>query len=250
MDLLLSLAFYVPGQGQFGDKSIVDHAHHYLHCSSHHPHEYVHPAVVFYFCQGVTPPLQDTLVRLGVTVNGSLQPVGEDTLEKLRGVCPEHEMSLEKCDTDSDIRKRNAVGQAKLHHVAPSGDKSELTVDETSTVLPPSDHRQIDHLEASSGDQTYRTSDVTSMVLPSSDQTYPTSDVTSMVLPSRDQADIEQNEHAITKINLDITSVICLISNLSHGHCDYTFKDDVLNYQAEQERNKAVLPAVQEFMKG
>ena len=90
--ILLSLAFYVPGQGQFGDKSIVDHARHYLHCSSQHPHEYVHPAVVFYFCQGVTTPLQDALVRVGVTVNDSLQPVGEDTLEKLRGVCPEHEI--------------------------------------------------------------------------------------------------------------------------------------------------------------
>ena len=216
------------GQGQFGDKSIVDHARHYLHGSGHHTHEYVHPSVVFYFCQGVTPPLHDALVRLGVTVNGSLQPVCEDTLEKLRGVCHELEMSsLEKCD----IRKRNAAGQE-----APSGDQSELTGDETSTVLPPSDQadsRQTDHNGAPSGDQ--------------SELHY---DETSTVLPPSDQADIKQNDHAIKKINLDITSVICLISNLCHGHCDYTFKDDVLNYQAEQERKKAVLPALQEFMKG
>ena len=229
-----TLSFSVfSGQGQFGDKSVVDHARHYLHCSGHHPHEYVHPSVVFYFCQGVTPPLHDALVRLGVTVNGSLQPVGEDTLEKLRGVCLEHEMaSWEKCD--SNIRTRIAV--EKVHHEAPSGDQPEITGDETPTVLLPSDQadiRQTEHHQASSGDQ--------------SELHY---DETSTVLPPSDQADIKQNDLTIKKINLDITSVICLISNLCHGHCDYTFKDDVLNYQAEQERKKAVLPALQEFMKG
>ena len=74
--------------------------------------------------------------------------------------------------------------------------------------------------------------------------------MTSTVLPLSDQAVIEKNEHAITKVNLDITSVICLISNLCHDHCDYMFRDDVLNYQAEQERTKAVLPAFQEFIEG
>ena len=48
-------------------------------------------------------PVQDIPVRLGVTVNSFLQPLGEDTLEKLQGFCPGHYMSLEKCDLDSDI---------------------------------------------------------------------------------------------------------------------------------------------------
>ena len=56
-------------------------------------------------------------------------------------------MSLEKCDTDSDIRKGNAVGQAQLHRVARSGDQSELTGDVTSTVLPPSDQADIRQTE-------------------------------------------------------------------------------------------------------
>ena len=55
---------------------------------------------------------------------------------------------------------------------------------------------------------------------------------------------------SLTKVNLDITSVMCRISNLCHGHCDYMFQDDVLNYKAEQERTKAVLPALQYFMEG
>ncbi|KAI0240859.1 hypothetical protein LSAT2_008345 [Lamellibrachia satsuma] len=90
----------VPGwQGQFGDKSILDHANHYLHCRTHHPHEYVDPKVVFYFCQGITPPLQDALVHLGVTVKGTLQPICEDIKAKLRGLCPEV-TPQEKCDSD------------------------------------------------------------------------------------------------------------------------------------------------------
>ena len=54
----------------------------------------------------------------------------------------------------------------------------------------------------------------------------------------------------ITKVNLDITTLISLVSNVTHGHCDYLFKEKVLTLQAEQERECHLLPQLSDFMKG
>ena len=54
----------------------------------------------------------------------------------------------------------------------------------------------------------------------------------------------------ITKVNLDITTIISLVSNMCHGHADYIFKESVLSAQAEEERKCALLPKLTEFMEG
>ncbi|XP_007882676.1 UPF0415 protein C7orf25 homolog [Callorhinchus milii] len=52
------------------------------------------------------------------------------------------------------------------------------------------------------------------------------------------------------RVNLDITTLITFVSAVSHGGCDYIFKEKVLTEQAAQEREESVLPKLQAFMKG
>ena len=54
----------------------------------------------------------------------------------------------------------------------------------------------------------------------------------------------------IKKVNLDVTTLIVLVSNVCHGHCNYHFEEEILNQQAASERQKPVLPLIQEFLEG
>ena len=53
----------------------------------------------------------------------------------------------------------------------------------------------------------------------------------------------------IKKVNLDVSTLIVLVSNVCNGRCQFVFKDDILSFQAECERKDPVLPKLQEFMK-
>ena len=54
----------------------------------------------------------------------------------------------------------------------------------------------------------------------------------------------------IQKVNLDVSTMIVLVSNVCHGHCNYNFQEDILNQQAASEREGPVLPSIHEFLKG
>lgn len=49
-------------------------------------------------------------------------------------------------------------------------------------------------------------------------------------------------------VNLDVTALVALVSNVSNGHCNYTFKDATLTQQAVEERTSPVLPGIQSFI--
>ena len=51
-------------------------------------------------------------------------------------------------------------------------------------------------------------------------------------------------------VNLDITTLILLISNVSNGHCQFTFSDPVLSQQAAEERSKPSMPHLLQFLNG
>ncbi|XP_064647927.1 UPF0415 protein C7orf25 homolog [Lineus longissimus] len=53
----------------------------------------------------------------------------------------------------------------------------------------------------------------------------------------------------IRKVNFDITTLICMVSNLTHGGCDFVFKEQILTDQARQERERPLLPKLLEFIK-
>ncbi|XP_023708856.1 UPF0415 protein C7orf25 homolog isoform X3 [Cryptotermes secundus] len=58
------------GEGEFGQRSIVDHAVEYLECAHQHPHLFKTPKVVFAFACGIEKTLADRLALLGIIVSG------------------------------------------------------------------------------------------------------------------------------------------------------------------------------------
>lgn len=54
----------------------------------------------------------------------------------------------------------------------------------------------------------------------------------------------------IDKVNLDITTLFALVSNLCHGHCHFVFQEKILTQQAEEERSHPLLPELLYFLRG
>ena len=52
------------------------------------------------------------------------------------------------------------------------------------------------------------------------------------------------------RVNLDITTLITLVSSVCHGNCHFRFKDKVLDQQAAEERQHPSLPDLQAFLQG
>ncbi|KOC68642.1 UPF0415 protein C7orf25 like protein [Habropoda laboriosa] len=58
------------GDGEYGQKSVLDQASSYLQCAKCYPHLYRPPDVVFHFAYGIEIPLATRLERMGVIVEG------------------------------------------------------------------------------------------------------------------------------------------------------------------------------------
>ncbi|XP_041971283.1 UPF0415 protein C7orf25 homolog [Aricia agestis] len=58
-------------------------------------------------------------------------------------------------------------------------------------------------------------------------------------------------EHVgIDTLNLDVTTMMAYVSNMTNGHCYYVFKQDVLTQQSHWEAQRPVKPVLQELFKG
>ncbi|XP_031848244.1 UPF0415 protein C7orf25 homolog [Nomia melanderi] len=58
------------GNGEYGQKSVLDQATCYLQCAKCYPHLYRPPDVIFHFAYGIEIPLATHLERMGVIVEG------------------------------------------------------------------------------------------------------------------------------------------------------------------------------------
>nr|XP_050855828.1 UPF0415 protein C7orf25 homolog [Vespula vulgaris] len=58
------------GNGEYGQKSVLDQAESYLQCAKHHPHLYKSPEIVFYFAYGIEIVLAKRLESMGIVVEG------------------------------------------------------------------------------------------------------------------------------------------------------------------------------------
>uniref|UniRef100_A0A6B2L838 DUF1308 domain-containing protein n=1 Tax=Arcella intermedia TaxID=1963864 RepID=A0A6B2L838_9EUKA len=61
---------------------------------------------------------------------------------------------------------------------------------------------------------------------------------------------IEINLEPITIANLDVTSLIVMVSSVTNGGAHYNFDNEILQTQAEEERKEASLPAINQFLNG
>lgn len=122
------------GNGEYGQKSVLDQAESYLKCSTLHPHMYKAPEVVFHFAYGIETPLASRLERLGVVVEGQKISCSEDvsyldpaTFEERLGKCFDESRRgpLNSLDLDSDSDEEGLMGapifNAMIGSVDPKG---------------------------------------------------------------------------------------------------------------------------------
>ncbi|XP_057306698.1 UPF0415 protein C7orf25 homolog isoform X2 [Hydractinia symbiolongicarpus] len=149
------------GEGQYGDKDIVEIAKEYIIASDQNPINYEIPSISFVFPRGVTKSVHNAL--------------------KSTGVCP-------------------------IGRVLPDPDMQNLT-----------EWQKLAEAESNMEDITQLLADFT--------------------VPS-------------AKVNLDITTLIVLTSNITNGDCNLTFLEDILTKQAEEERAEPALPKLQQYLAG
>ncbi|XP_063985073.1 UPF0415 protein C7orf25 homolog isoform X2 [Diachasmimorpha longicaudata] len=65
------------GNGEYGQKSVLDQAESYLKCAAVYPHHYKSPEIIFYFAYGIETSLSSQLEELGVQVEGEKIEGGE-----------------------------------------------------------------------------------------------------------------------------------------------------------------------------
>ncbi len=54
----------------------------------------------------------------------------------------------------------------------------------------------------------------------------------------------------LTRVNLDVSTMISMVSNLCHGFCHFTFKEAIITQQAQWEQNSPLVPKLKDFMNG
>ena len=55
-------------------------------------------------------------------------------------------------------------------------------------------------------------------------------------------------ENSCQRINLDITTLVALVSSMTNGGSNFIFQEDVLTQQAEEERQEPTLPSLRAFL--
>ncbi|XP_033336539.2 UPF0415 protein C7orf25 homolog isoform X2 [Megalopta genalis] len=101
------------GNGEYGQKSVLDQANCYLQCAKCYPHLYRPPDVVFHFAYGIEVPLAAHLERVGVVVEGDRIDC-DDRSTSVQGIVQDPvEEPLDECKDDSDLETLNTSSLAK-----------------------------------------------------------------------------------------------------------------------------------------
>ncbi|XP_066596080.1 UPF0415 protein C7orf25 homolog isoform X2 [Prorops nasuta] len=167
------------GNGEYGQKSIIDQADSFLKCATHNPFMYQAPKIIFYFAQGIEIPLATQLESMGVVVQGQrmLPPVTNVTTP------PVYEELLK-----------------------PNWSNKKLSRTETEE-------------EITSGSY----------------------DVLSKV---------EMNSSQVNLLNLDVSTLLAYVSNMTNGYAYFIYREPLLTQQAEYERVQPVKPILDQLFKG
>lgn len=223
------------GRGQFGDRSVIGQAREFLLAASQHPLHYTLPRVVFAFYNGVSSPMAQELERLGVGVRGDVVGVSEVESEEEEEEAKEEERGVED-------REQSNVGNGVHHrhpHSEPAQDQAEALPALTSLSLEPQDSLDQDLVRF------YQDSD-------SDSDPWPLTRLDRSLVLSRVSFPFPAPALApdCHRVNLDVSTLLALVSSLTHGGCHLTFREAVLTEQAANERQVPVLPVLEAFMAG
>ncbi|XP_011344540.1 UPF0415 protein C7orf25 homolog [Ooceraea biroi] len=160
------------GNGEYGQKSVMDQANAYLMCSKRHLYHYRPPDVVFHFACGIEIPLALRLEQMGIIVEG------------------------DRIDADD----KNLCTQYDI-----------------------SEHDELDH-----------------SVEPAKD--------------SEKDSDLQSlNTSALSTeiklLNLDVSTLLAYVTNMSNGHNNYVYREPLLTQQAEMERGRPIKPILEDLFR-
>ena len=267
----------VSGKGQFGEKSIVHQAIHYISCAQLCPVNFTPPKIVMIFINGITRELKAELCELGVHVQGTVMDVDPSIAQQLQFDTAFDREFDESSSFDDLLYDSEDEGEGEMlsasnflhNQMLPSVGESK------SSNMNPADPSIVRNSGQSASECPYSGRDkVTSTTMTSDGQVNNDSLLigSSNISPAGYEPQLgdnkgEKNEEAnvdsyqfaadvfstqpsIQRCNLDITALVCLVSNVCHGHNHYEFQEDVLTQQAAEERSQPMNPELQSFLKG
>ncbi|XP_067213739.1 UPF0415 protein C7orf25 homolog isoform X2 [Linepithema humile] len=92
------------GNGEYGQKSVLDQANSYLMCSKCHLHHYRPPDVIFHFAYGIEIPLAIRLEQMGIKVEGERIDADNEILSSQHDISEHDELDIsEECEKDLDV---------------------------------------------------------------------------------------------------------------------------------------------------
>lgn len=241
------------GRGQFGDRSVIGQAAEFLLAASQHPLHYTCPRVLFAFYNGVSAPMATELERMGVEVSGEVIPTAT-----MRGAEPQEEESQEggrSCDDSSCTNEEQSVVGNGVHSL--QNQAAALT---TLPQCPPEEllqfYQTTDQGEESDQDSD-QDSDRDSSGLEQDLDSDSDPDSAPRPLTCLDRSRVSHRLFPAPapppdcgRVNLDVSTLLSLVSSLTHGGCGLAFREAVLTEQAADERRAPVLPQLESFMAG
>lgn len=316
----LSKGSLFAGQGQSGERDVVQQAQEYLACAACHPVNFKPPSFHMAFYGGITQPLSNALAHHGVIVWGGIVDVdkvlqrlsnlhcfdlassskAKDDLECDRVLCDD---DLE-CDGDDSVDNSGGwrENEQTLEVFFSKFQGRRGSDGSGGTKAPKSSLNALDHEECWPGYQNTcdDTCDVDVVVGKSSADTntpavlekklfdcsiFSTQDnlcnddvqkplfvcdsgkqarfiieeslLSLLLVCQPDYASFnsktnvkDKTQQQVATVNLDITTLICLISSVCNGNCHLRFTDPILDQQAMEERVSPVLPSLQKFLQG
>lgn len=206
---------------------------------------YIHSRIIFIYpaCtfSKVTHPMASCLESLGISVSGERVEVDEATANQISLACISSDEDSQGSSSSSESDDDSLEEDCESVHCEVFQPKKQLSVKHSgglsSDKEPPSTSLQ------SKKDFIFRDMDLVKSLVSS----MPSFDCLSEDLC---KDDCSSSSSVIDKVNLDITSLITLVSSVTNGGCHFDFSEKVLAMQASEERREPVLPKLKKFLQG
>eukprot|EP00057_Strongylocentrotus_purpuratus_P027051 XP_011681525.1 PREDICTED: UPF0415 protein C7orf25 homolog [Strongylocentrotus purpuratus] len=198
------------GEGEYGEQNIVQQVGQYQDASSQNLLDFSPPAVHVVFYSGITQAVSAELLDLGAVVHGHIY--------------------------QNDDEMRNNKPDLPVFHPEEEIDKLPLEAES----IPQATNLDVTTMIALVSDLCQEFS---FYVYTNKISKYP------VCIQEIDKLPLEA-ESIPQATNLDVTTMIALVSDLCHGGSSYSFNEPVIEELSQQERQRPLLPEVENFIKG
>ena len=208
------------GKGEYGSRSIIDVAEDFLNASKLNKKDYTMPFVVFYFDAGVADVLAKYLISIGIVVCSS------DSNAHLNWA----DLSLQP----SDYQDEHAADFLDIYDL-----ESTLRMDNiklSDNLASKNNLEQAFYLSCCCASLNEISNQVKVLRYDSK-------------LSDTKQEPAIHNFSSIKEANLDVSTLLSLVSNLTNGCGTFKYSSKVLNDHAIQEKENPVLPVLKMFLK-